>query len=137
MAGVRTASESFGLAPPQAHLVALLPSRERGGGVGHVSSLVPVPASCLGVRDTDTARRAVAGLSVAFDIRPFDVSDLTSVRAFAESWSGDLGILINNAGVMDIPAARTADDLLTATNDTGPFLLTTLLLHRIGRVGEH
>ncbi|MFI6624929.1 SDR family NAD(P)-dependent oxidoreductase [Streptomyces sp. NPDC050528] len=87
----------------------------------------------LGVRDTGKARSAVAGLPGTFDIRPLDVSDLTSVRAFADAWSGDLDILINNAGVMDIPAARTADglDLQTATNYTGPFLLTTLLLDHI------
>ncbi|MFE7030067.1 SDR family NAD(P)-dependent oxidoreductase [Streptomyces sp. NPDC057621] len=84
----------------------------------------------LGVRDTDKARRAVADLPGTFDIRPLDVSDLTSVRAFADAWTGDIDILINNAGVMDIPAARTADglDLQTTTNYTGPFLLTTLLL---------
>jgi NAD(P)-dependent dehydrogenase (short-subunit alcohol dehydrogenase family) len=87
----------------------------------------------LGVRDTGKARRAVAGLPGVFDIRPLDVADLTSVRAFADSWSGDLDILINNAGVMDIPATRTADglDLQTTTNHTGPFLLTTLLLEHI------
>ncbi|MCT9009040.1 SDR family NAD(P)-dependent oxidoreductase [Streptomyces rhizosphaerihabitans] len=87
----------------------------------------------LGVRDTGKARRAVAELPGSFDIRPLDVSDLASVRAFAGSWSGDIDILINNAGVMDIPAARTADglDLQTTTNHTGPFLLTTLLLERI------
>ncbi|MFE9881528.1 SDR family NAD(P)-dependent oxidoreductase [Streptomyces sp. NPDC005784] len=87
----------------------------------------------LGVRDTGKARLAVAGLPGTFDVRPLDVSDLTSVRAFADSWSGDIDILINNAGVMDIPAARTADglDLQTATNYTGPFLLTTSLLEHI------
>ena len=69
----------------------------------------------LGVRDTGKARRAVAGLPGAFDVRPLDVADLASVRAFADSWSGDLDILINNAGVMDIPGradrrrARSAD----------------------------
>jgi NAD(P)-dependent dehydrogenase (short-subunit alcohol dehydrogenase family) len=79
------------------------------------------------------ARRAVAGLPGVFDIRPLDVADLASVRAFAGSWTGDLDILINNAGVMDIPAARTGDglDLQTATNYTGPFLLTNLLLDRV------
>ncbi|MET7394030.1 SDR family NAD(P)-dependent oxidoreductase [Dactylosporangium sp. NPDC005572] len=87
----------------------------------------------LGVRDPGQARHAVAGLPGTFDVRPLDVADLSSVRAFAGSWSGDLDILINNAGVMDIPAARTADglDLQTATNYTGPFLLTTLLLEHI------
>ncbi|MFF3579417.1 SDR family NAD(P)-dependent oxidoreductase [Streptomyces mirabilis] len=79
------------------------------------------------------ARQAVADPPGTFDIRPLDVSDMTSVRAFADAWSGDIDILINNAGGMDIPAARTADglDLQTTTNYTGPFLLTTLLLDHI------
>jgi NAD(P)-dependent dehydrogenase (short-subunit alcohol dehydrogenase family) len=87
----------------------------------------------LGVRDTGKVRLAVSSLPGAFDIRPLDVSDLTSVRAFADAWSGDIDILINNAGVMDIPGARTAGglDLQTTTNYTGPFLLTTLLLEHI------
>jgi len=87
----------------------------------------------LGVRDADKARRAVAGLPGIFEVRSLDVSDLASVRAFADSWSGDIDVLINNAGVMDIPAARTAEglDLQTATNYTGPFLLTNLLLAHV------
>ncbi|MFD2416325.1 SDR family NAD(P)-dependent oxidoreductase [Amycolatopsis pigmentata] len=87
----------------------------------------------MGVRDTGKAQRAVTGVPGTFDIRPLDVADLTSVRAFAGSWSGDLHILINNAGVMDIPAERTADglDLQTTTNHTGPFVLTNLLLEHI------
>ncbi|MFF2426979.1 SDR family NAD(P)-dependent oxidoreductase [Streptomyces mirabilis] len=87
----------------------------------------------LGVRDPGKARHAVADLPGTFDIRPLDVSDLTSVRTFADAWSGGIDILINNAGVMDIPAERTADglDLQTTTNYTGPFLLTTLLLDHI------
>lgn len=87
----------------------------------------------LGVRDTVKARVAVADLPGSFDVRPLDVADLASVRAFADSWSGPLDILINNAGVMDIPATRTQDglDLQTTTNYTGPFLLTNLLLEHV------
>jgi NAD(P)-dependent dehydrogenase (short-subunit alcohol dehydrogenase family) len=106
----------------------------RGLGLITARELARVGAHVvLGVRDTGMARRAVAGLPGIFDIRPLDVADLTSVRAFADSWSGDLDILINNAGVMDVPAARTADglDLQTTTNYTGPFLLTTLLLEHV------
>jgi NAD(P)-dependent dehydrogenase (short-subunit alcohol dehydrogenase family) len=104
----------------------------------------------LGVRDPDTTRTAVGGLAGDFDVRRLDVSDLGSVRAFAAEWTGPLDVLVNNAGVMDVPATRTADglDLQTATNHTGPFLLTTLLLphvtdrvvsvtsqlHRLGRL---
>lgn len=84
----------------------------------------------LGVRDLDKGRAAVAGLSGDFDVRRLDVSDLGSVRRFADTWEGRLDVLVNNAGVMDVPAGRTADglDLQTATNYVGPFLLTNLLL---------
>ncbi|MFF2213925.1 SDR family NAD(P)-dependent oxidoreductase [Streptomyces antibioticus] len=87
----------------------------------------------LGVRDVGRARAAVAGLPGTFDVRHLDVSDLTSVRTFADSWSDRLDILINNAGVMDVPAGRTPDglDIQTATNHTGPFLLTNLLLGHV------
>jgi NAD(P)-dependent dehydrogenase (short-subunit alcohol dehydrogenase family) len=66
-------------------------------------------------------------------VHRLDVADLDSVRDFAQSYTGNVDILINNAGVMDIPAARTAQglDLQTATNYFGPFLLTNLLLPRL------
>lgn len=87
----------------------------------------------LGVRDRDRGRAAVEGLTGDFDVRRLDVSDLTSVREFARSWSGPLDVLVNNAGVMDVPATRTADglDLQTATNHSGPFVLTNLLLGHV------
>lgn len=91
----------------------------------------------LGVRSVDRGRQAIAGLPGSFDVQRLDVADLSSIRDFARAWSGNLDILINNAGVMDIPAARTADglDLQTATNYTGPFVLTNALLpHLTDRV---
>jgi NAD(P)-dependent dehydrogenase (short-subunit alcohol dehydrogenase family) len=91
----------------------------------------------LGVRSTEKGHRAIAGMPGDFDVRSLDVADLTSVRKFTQEWTGDLDVLINNAGVMDIPAARTADgfNVQTATNYTGPFVLTNLLLpHLTDRV---
>jgi NAD(P)-dependent dehydrogenase (short-subunit alcohol dehydrogenase family) len=91
----------------------------------------------LGVRSTQRARQAIAGMPGDFDVRRLDVAELTSVREFTQAWTGDLDVLINNAGVMDVPAARTADgfDVQTATNYTGPFVLTNLLLpHLTDRV---
>ncbi|NSL43147.1 SDR family NAD(P)-dependent oxidoreductase [Streptomyces sp. 8P21H-1] len=87
----------------------------------------------LAVRDVDKARRAVAGMRGTFDVRQLDVADLDSVRAFAQSCPGGIDVLINNAGVMDIPAARTAQglDVQTATNYFGPFVLTDLLLPKL------
>ena len=87
----------------------------------------------VGVRDPERARPALDGVPGDLELRRLDVSDLTSVRGFAQAWTGPLDVLVNNAGVMDVPAARTADglDLQTATNHTGPFLLTDLLLPHV------
>ncbi|MGW4242927.1 SDR family NAD(P)-dependent oxidoreductase [Nocardia sp. NPDC004722] len=84
----------------------------------------------LAVRDTDKGRRAIAGLPGHYELRRLDLTDMESVRRFAHEWTGELNILVNNAGVMDIPAARTAAgfDVQTATNYLGPFVLTNLLL---------
>jgi NAD(P)-dependent dehydrogenase (short-subunit alcohol dehydrogenase family) len=67
------------------------------------------------------------------EIRQLDVSDLGSIRAFVDATEGPVDVLVNNAGVMDIPAQRTADgfDLQTASNYFGPFVLTNLLADRV------
>lgn len=87
----------------------------------------------LAVRTTAKGEEASLGMAGSVEVRELDVSDLSSVRRFAEDWTGPLDVLINNAGVMDVPLARTADglDLQTATNSFGPFLLTNLLLPHI------
>jgi NAD(P)-dependent dehydrogenase (short-subunit alcohol dehydrogenase family) len=111
-----------------------------GGGIGLITAreLARVGARVvLAVRNVDKARQAAAGMRGIVDFRRLDVADLDSIRAFAQSWNEELDILINNAGVMDIPAARTAQglDLQTATNYFGPFALTNLLLpHLTDRV---
>ncbi|WIX93003.1 SDR family NAD(P)-dependent oxidoreductase [Amycolatopsis sp. DG1A-15b] len=107
-----------------------------GRGLGLITARALARAGArvvLGVRDPARGRRAVAGRPGSFDVRPLDVADLGSVRAFAAAWSGELDVLIHNAGVMDIPAARTADgfDRQTATNYLGPFVLTNLLLEHV------
>jgi NAD(P)-dependent dehydrogenase (short-subunit alcohol dehydrogenase family) len=66
------------------------------------------------------------------DVRPLDLTDPESVRAFAASYRGDhrhLDVLINNAGVMACPLERTDAgwELQLATNHIGHFLLTNLL----------
>lgn len=62
--------------------------------------------------------------------RRLDVADLGSVRRFARDWSGDIDVLVNNAGIMDVPLSRTVDGFESqlATNYLGPFTLTNLLL---------
>jgi len=73
----------------------------------------------------------------AVEFRPLDLGDLSSVRAFAEGWEGEIDLLINNAGVMIPPLTRTADgfELQFGTNHLGHFALTNLLLEHVsGRV---
>jgi NAD(P)-dependent dehydrogenase (short-subunit alcohol dehydrogenase family) len=91
----------------------------------------------LAVRDQAKGHKAAAAMPGTTEVRPLDLSSLTSVRAFAAAWTGPLDILINNAGIMQVPQARTSDgfELQIATNHLGPFTLTTLLLPYItGRV---
>jgi NAD(P)-dependent dehydrogenase (short-subunit alcohol dehydrogenase family) len=70
-------------------------------------------------------------------VRELDLADLASVQAFASGWSGDLDLLINNAGIMQVPEGRTRDgfELQLGTNHLGHFALTSLLRqHLTGRV---
>jgi NAD(P)-dependent dehydrogenase (short-subunit alcohol dehydrogenase family) len=87
----------------------------------------------LAVRNVTKGEKVAAAIHGNTEVRPLDLSDLGSVRAFANSWSGDLDILINNAGIMAVPEGKTVDGFEThiGTNHLGPFALTTLLLPHI------
>jgi NAD(P)-dependent dehydrogenase (short-subunit alcohol dehydrogenase family) len=87
----------------------------------------------LAVRDVDNGRPLAADIAGRTEVRRLDVADLGSVRAFAEAWSGPLDLLVNNAGIMQVPLAYTADGFESqlATNYLGPFALTTLLLPHV------
>jgi NAD(P)-dependent dehydrogenase (short-subunit alcohol dehydrogenase family) len=63
-------------------------------------------------------------------VRPLDLSGLESVRRVAQTWSGSLEVLINNAGVMATPLRRTQQglELQIGTNHLGHFALNNLLL---------
>ncbi|WP_406099896.1 oxidoreductase [Streptomyces sp. NBC_01013] len=65
------------------------------------------------------------------ELRLLDLSDLKSVRRFAEEWShGRLDLLVNNAGVAMVPFSRTADGFESqfGINHLGAFALTGLLM---------
>jgi NAD(P)-dependent dehydrogenase (short-subunit alcohol dehydrogenase family) len=87
----------------------------------------------LAVRDPERGRTAAASVPGSSEVRRLDLADLSSVRAFAEDWDGDVDILINNAGVMMIPEGTTADgfERQFGTNHLGHFALTNLLLPKI------
>ncbi|WP_030208252.1 oxidoreductase [Streptomyces sp. NRRL S-87] len=87
----------------------------------------------LAVRDTARGEHLAATLTGSTEVRRLDLADLSSVRAFAAGWDRPLDVLINNAGVMAVPEARTVDgfEMQIGTNHLGPFALTNLLLPHI------
>jgi NAD(P)-dependent dehydrogenase (short-subunit alcohol dehydrogenase family) len=87
----------------------------------------------LAVRDEARGHKAAAAMPGTSEVRPLDLSSLASVRAFAATWTGPLHILINNAGIMQVPPGRTADgfEIQVGTNHLGPFALTSLLMPHI------
>jgi dehydrogenase/reductase SDR family member 12 len=88
------------------------------------------------VRGRDAASRIGArhpGAEAEIEVEVCDLSDLTSVRNFAEAFQarcGRLDLLVHNAGILPAERSYTADgvELTFATNVLGPFLLTSLLL---------
>ncbi len=68
------------------------------------------------------------------ELRMLDLADLSSVREFARTLPhGSIDLLINNAGLMAVPYARTADgfEMQFGVNHLGHFALTGLLLERL------
>ncbi|MFE1597031.1 oxidoreductase [Nocardia sp. NPDC058705] len=65
-------------------------------------------------------------------VAALDLADLASVREFA-SQQGEFDVLINNAGLMNVPFSRTADgfEIQFGVNHLGHFALTGLLLDRV------
>jgi NAD(P)-dependent dehydrogenase (short-subunit alcohol dehydrogenase family) len=95
----------------------------------------------LACRDIEKAELAAARIRAA-DSRAevavvrLDLASLASVRAAAQEICAAcprLDLLINNAGVMEVPYERTEDgfELTFATNHLGPFALTGLVLDRL------
>ena len=102
-------------------------------GIGQASARALSAAGArviLAVRDVEKGGRAARTFAGQTEVRHLDLEDLASVRAFAEGWSGDLDILINNAGILMVPKGRTVDgfERHMGTNHLGHFALTNLLL---------
>lgn len=97
----------------------------------------------LTARQVDKARGVADGIQretggAAIDVMSLELTDAQSIRAFAGEFLSRyprLDILLNNAGVMACPLARTATgfEMQFASNHLGHFLLTNLLVPALRR----
>ena len=120
--------------PSQAGRTVVVTGANSGLGLATARALAAAGARVvLAVRDTDRGAAAASELTGEVEVRRLDLADLESVRAFAAGWSGPLDVLINNAGIMAVPAGVTIDgfELQFGTNHLGHFALTNLLLPHV------
>jgi NAD(P)-dependent dehydrogenase (short-subunit alcohol dehydrogenase family) len=96
----------------------------------------------LAVRNAEAGERTAEDIVAATGnkqvlVAPLDLADQPSVAAFVAGWEGPLHILVNNAGVMASPLARTAEgwELQFATNHLGHFTLATGLHRALAEAG--
>lgn len=104
-----------------------------GLGAETAKALVAAGADViLACRNTTKADAVASKLGPNATVAQLDLADLSSVRAFASSFTG-ADVLINNAGLMAVPLRRTADgfEMQIGTNHLGHFALTALLLPKI------
>ncbi|MFE1664647.1 SDR family NAD(P)-dependent oxidoreductase [Microbacterium sp. P02] len=115
-----------------------------GIGVETARALASAGATVtLAVRDISAGERAAESIRASTgnrDVRvaELDLADLVSVRAFAAGWSGPLGLLVNNAGIMHVPELRTERgwEMHMAVNHLGHFALATALLPALIEAGD-
>ncbi|MGZ4508798.1 MAG: oxidoreductase [Blastococcus sp.] len=120
--------------PSQTGRTVVVTGANSGLGLATARELARVGARVvLAVRDLRRGEQAAATLDGDVSVRHLDLANLDSVRAFAGDWTGALDVLINNAGIMMVPAGLTADgfELQFGTNHLGHFALTNLLLPHV------
>ncbi len=118
------------------------------GGASGIGIETARALAAAGAEVTLAVRRVGAGERVAEEliaatgnkqvlVAPLDLSAQASVAAFAAAWDGPLHILVNNAGVMASPEARTPEgwELQFATNHFGHFALATRLHGALAAAG--
>jgi len=110
-------------------------------GIGYEAALALAGRDAqviLAVRNVDKGEEAARQIrqyhpQALVTAMELNLADLKSIAAFAESFRANhdrLDILINNAGVMALPARKTVDgfEMQFGTNHLGHFALTGLLL---------
>ncbi|WP_067701789.1 oxidoreductase [Nocardia jejuensis] len=105
------------------------------GGIGEQTTKVLASKGAtviMACRNAAKAQEVADGIEGDVCVAALDLASLESVRAFAES-TGEFDVLLNNAGLMNIPFSRTADGFETqwGVNHLGHYALTGLLLDKI------
>jgi NAD(P)-dependent dehydrogenase (short-subunit alcohol dehydrogenase family) len=105
------------------------------GGLGVETTTVLASkgaAVIMACRNAEKAKAIADRIDGDVRVASLDLADLASVREFADS-TGEFDVLINNAGLMNVPFSRTKDGFETqfGVNHLGHFALTGLLLDRI------
>lgn len=105
------------------------------GGLGSITAKVLADKGgtvLLACRDTDKANAVAERIGGDVSVGRLDLADLASVREFADQQS-EFDVLINNAGLMNVPFRRTVDgfEMQFGVNHLGHFALTAHLIDRI------
>ncbi|HEY1075810.1 MAG TPA: oxidoreductase [Fontimonas sp.] len=128
--------------PPQHGRRAVVTGANSGLGLQTATALAQAGAEVImACRSPERAAAALAQVrqqapGAQVELMTLDLADLASIRAFAETYAqrfDRLDLLINNAGVMALPFARTKDgfEMQIGTNHFGHFALTGLLLPQL------
>ncbi len=125
--------------PDQTGRTAIVTGANSGLGAAIARELARAGARViLAVRNAEKGELAIETIrervpEATLELRSLDLSDLASVRAFAEQHQGPVDLLINNAGIMAPPRRETKDGFESqfGTNHLGHFALTGLLMPRL------
>ena len=128
--------------PDQTGKIVIVTGANSGIGFAMARILTQKKATViLACRNKDKGNAAVQRITQAdtqakATLIQLDLSNLASIRRFSDEFTSRyqrLDMLINNAGIMQVPFAKTVDGFESqfATNHVGHFALTGLLLNHI------